>query len=366
MYTLKTKYRDIEEFVQQVDVSSYSRTRNYLDGAVTHLSAYITHGVVDQVFVLESLRKRFDWKVIKPFIFQMAWREYFYNVWASLGDDIFTDIKNVQEGVSSYGINESMVTARTGLLALDEQLKNLVETGYMHNHARMWVAGFVCNFANFYWLENAKWMYYHLLDGDLASNMLSWQWVAGTFSSKKYLFNQNNLNKYSKIHQTDTFVDKPYPNLFDEKMPDHIFKSSDSELHTEYPESTNLEGEELSDNILLYHPWMLDPTWMQNSESSRVLLIEPKVFDRFPVSAMRMEFILELAKNIPDLYVVVMNFDDFKSKFAGHSLTTQEHPIVKDWTCDHLPRRKLFPTLTGYDSSFFKFWKKAEKLIKMK
>ena len=77
MYTLKTKYRDIEEFVQQVDVSSYSRTRNYLDGAVTHLSAYITHGVVDRVFVLESLRKRFDWKVIKPFIFQMAWREYF-------------------------------------------------------------------------------------------------------------------------------------------------------------------------------------------------------------------------------------------------------------------------------------------------
>ena len=54
-----------------------------------------------------------------------------------------------------------------------------------------------------------------------------------------------------------------------------------------------------------------------NSESSRVLLIEPRVFDRFPVSTMRMEFILELAKNIPDLHVVVMNFDDFKSNLLG-------------------------------------------------
>ena len=74
---------------------------------------------------------------------------------------------------------------RTGLLAVDEQLEWLKQTGYMHTHARMWVAGFVCNFVTLYWLENAKRMYYHFLDGDLASNMLSWQWVAGDCSTAR-------------------------------------------------------------------------------------------------------------------------------------------------------------------------------------
>mgnify|MGYP006195700273 CR=1 FL=1 len=60
----------------------------------------------------------------------------------------------------------------------------------------MYLAAMVCNNAKSHWLTPARWMYYHLLDGDLASNALSWQWVAGTFSHKKYIANQQNINKY--------------------------------------------------------------------------------------------------------------------------------------------------------------------------
>ena len=365
MYKLSTKYSDIEKFLESVKIDNYSRNRNFLDGDVTHLSAYITHGVLDQVMVLESLKERFSDSVIKPFLFQMAWREYFHNIWFELGDDIFSDIKSVQKDVEHYGLNLSMVNARTGLLAIDEQVRQLLETGYMHNHARMWLASYVCNFGKFYWLENSKWLYYHLLDGDLAANMLSWQWVAGTFSSKKYLFNQNNLNKYSKISQSGTFLDCEYENLFDQAFPEYIKQEQEFDLQTEYPASVDLDSIDLSSNVLLYHPWMLDPLWMSNSSDSRILLIEPRVFDRFPVSPMRMKFICELAKNISGLQVCVMNFSDLRAKYPNVKFTSQIHPLVVDWDADLLPKRKLFPALSGYDSSFFKFWKKAEKLIKI-
>jgi deoxyribodipyrimidine photo-lyase len=363
MYTLETKHEKILDFLDKVDISRYGKSRNYLDGQVSHLSAYITHGALCQVRVLEFLKTKFKPYQIKAFAFQMAWREYFHNVWSELGDDIFSDIKNTQQDVKSYNLSECMVKARTGLLAIDEQLKLLTETGYMHNHARMWTAGFVCNFANFYWLENSKWMYYHLLDGDLASNMLSWQWVSGCFSSKKYLFNQDNLNKYSKVQQSGTFIDKPYANLLSDSTPDFVFEESNVELSTDYPDSEDIDIDSLGSQALLYHPWMLDPDWMPNSSASRILLIEPRVFDRFPISPMRMKFILELAKNINGLKILVMNFDDLKSKCKSTEFISQSHPLISDWDCDKLPKGKMFPSITGYDSSFFKFWKKAEKSL---
>lgn len=366
MYTLETNHEKILEFLESVDISRYGKTRNYLDGQVTHLSAYITHGALSPVHVMEVLKRKFKPYQLKAFMFQMAWREYFHNVWMELNDDIFRDIKSPQENVKSYGLSKAMVDARSGLLAVDEQLRSLIETGYMHNHARMWTAGFVCNFAQFYWLENAKWLYYHLLDGDLASNMLSWQWVAGCFSSKKYLFNQNNLNKYSKVKQFDTFLDKEYVDLFSTDMPEYIFEESKLELTTEYPNSDKIDFSSLPAQVLVYHPWMLDREWMQNSDSPRILLIEPSVFDKFPISPMRMRFILDLSKNISGIKVLVMNFSELKSKAPNTEFVTQMYPLVKDWDCDKLPKGKLFPDISGYDSSFFKFWKKAEKMLNIK
>ena len=54
------------------------------------------------------------------------------------------------------------------------------------------------SFRGISWILGARWMYYYLLDGDIASNFLSWQWVAGTLNGKPYLFNKNNIEKYSK------------------------------------------------------------------------------------------------------------------------------------------------------------------------
>lgn len=67
----------------------------------------------------------------------------------------------------------------------------------MHNHLRMYIAGTITNVSHAHWRVPSLWLYSHLLDGDITSNTCSWQWNAGTFSSKKYLANQENINTYT-------------------------------------------------------------------------------------------------------------------------------------------------------------------------
>ncbi|MEB3158104.1 MAG: FAD-binding domain-containing protein, partial [Synechococcus sp.] len=64
-------------------------------------------------------------------------------------------------------------------------------------HARMWMAAYVVHWRRVHWKAGAEWFLEHLLDGDPASNHLSWQWVASSFSHKPYFFNRDNLERYS-------------------------------------------------------------------------------------------------------------------------------------------------------------------------
>ena len=117
-------------------------------------------------------------------------------VWINKKDQIFSDLKNDQLGIENYKIPKAIVNAQTNISAVDDAIKILYSSGYMHNHMRMYVASICCNIAKCHWSTPSKWLYSHLFDGDLASNSLSWQWVAGTFSNKKYYANQSNINKY--------------------------------------------------------------------------------------------------------------------------------------------------------------------------
>jgi len=68
----------------------------------------------------------------------------------------------------------------------------------------LYLAGYVVHFRRVKWQAGARWFLHHLLDGDLASNNLSWQWVASTFSHKPYIFNLENVQKYfGNIVNTD-------------------------------------------------------------------------------------------------------------------------------------------------------------------
>jgi deoxyribodipyrimidine photo-lyase len=61
----------------------------------------------------------------------------------------------------------------------------------------MWLASYVVHWRRVRWQAGARWFLQHLLDGDPASNNLSWQWVVSCFSTKPYLFNRDNLERFS-------------------------------------------------------------------------------------------------------------------------------------------------------------------------
>lgn len=79
---------------------------------------------------------------------------------------------------------------------MDAFIHELTSSGYIHNHARMYLASYIVHFRRVKWQAGAKWFLQHLLDGNVASNNLSWQWVASTFSQKPYIFNLENVDKY--------------------------------------------------------------------------------------------------------------------------------------------------------------------------
>ena len=98
---------------------------------------------------------------------------------------------------------------------IDQAVRALYASGYLHNHARMWLASYVVHLRKVHWRAGADWMLGHLLDGDLASNHLSWQWVAGTGSSKPYLFNAENVARYAPAawHCSGSLIDCGYEAL---------------------------------------------------------------------------------------------------------------------------------------------------------
>ena len=105
----------------------------------------------------------------------------------------------------------------------DQFIAVLLQTGYLHNHARMYVAAYVVHWCRVSWQAGARWFLHHLLDGDPASNNLSWQWVASTFGNKPYIFNLDNLRKYADGGTNTTARDNAVLDASYEELADRLF-----------------------------------------------------------------------------------------------------------------------------------------------
>jgi len=134
-------------------------------------------------------------------IHELGWRDYWQRLWSQLGDGIWLEREPLKTGHApeSYApeLPADLAAASTGLACIDGFATELMETGWLHNHARMWLAAYVVHWRRVRWQAGARWFLTHLLDGDPASNNLSWQWVASSFSHKPYIFNRSNLERFS-------------------------------------------------------------------------------------------------------------------------------------------------------------------------
>ena len=208
--------------LERFAVQEYATTRNKIHGNVSHLSFYIRHGVLGLREVAESVRDRFgrSYDAMK-FWQELGWRQFWRLVYARLGNRIYEDLEppkvNLGESLPEE-LPEEIQKGKTGLVCMDEIVRELIETGYMHNHARMWFASFVIHFRKLGWRAGERFFYRHLLDGDPASNALSWQWVASTFSHRPYLFNKGNVQenggkKWCERCPAKCPFDESYPEL---------------------------------------------------------------------------------------------------------------------------------------------------------
>ncbi|MCL5127782.1 FAD-binding domain-containing protein [Algibacter sp. L4_22] len=357
-----TEFEAIIERIATMDPVGYSKSRNYLDGAVSYLSPYISRGVISTKFVYQELLKRgFNPNTILKFIQELAWRDYWQQVWIAKGDVINNDLKHTQTPVITNGISKSLADGTTDIAAIDIGVKQLNSTGYIHNHLRMYIASISCNIAQNHWLHPAKWMYYHLLDADWASNALSWQWVAGANSNKKYYANQENINNFCYTEQTDTFLDVSYNDFENLSIPEVLTFSERLDLKTPLPESkTIIINEELP--TLIYNFYNLDPVWKNNKPANRILLLEPSHFEAYPVSQKSIDFIIGLSKNIENIQIFVGEFNELTLLYRLENIYYKEHPLNIHYQGVEEQRDWMFD-VKGYYPSFFAFWKKCKKEI---
>lgn len=357
---MTTAYPEILELLEQIDAIAYGRTRNFIDGAVTRLSPYISRGVISLPMVKAAVLKKFSRNQSEKLLQELAWREYWQRVWEAKGDAIFTDLKMAQTGVVNQQVPAAIVHAATGITAIDNSIRELYATGYMHNHCRMYVAAITCNKARVHWWQPARWLYYHLLDGDLASNSLSWQWVAGTFSSKKYYCNQENINKYCHTNQQNTFLDKGYDVLPTMQIPEALSATIECNLTTSLP-ATPTPVLNPQWPTLVYNAYNLDPLWHRDEQVNRVLLLEPSHYQQYPVIEKVMQFIIALSGNIPGIQVYRGAFTDLQQLAGNSTVIFKRHPAFSHYQGIAESPDYMFPQVSGYFGSFFAYWKKCER-----
>lgn len=296
------------ERVAAIDARAYARTRNALDGRVTGLGPYLTHGLVSVPDVLAALDARRVSRQEK-IVFELAWREYWHHVWRHAGDGIFKAMHSGPAGTPGLDtMPADILEARTGVPVIDASVRALYDTGYVHNHARMWVASYVVHVRKVDWRTGAHWFYTHLLDGDLASNTLSWQWVAGTFSSKPYLFNDNNVAKYApSLSKRGTVIDATYDALdaiarsaqrfgAEPDAPAEGIAEPAASSRADLPETPRLDAAKRT--VHLVHPWSLG----ERPKASLVIgVLHTPFHETHPWSKRRWDFVMTRMREVCDV-----------------------------------------------------------------
>jgi len=257
---MNTDLTFIYEKIEAIDPISYAKNRNFIDGSVSQLSPYISRGVISTKQILNALLNRgFNPIKIEKFIQELAWRDYWQHIWIDKHNLIDSDLKRKQEKVENFQIPRAIVEGNSSIEAIDNAVDDFYKTGYIHNHVRMYIAAICCNNAKSHWKHPAQWMYYHLLDGDWASNSLSWQWVCGANSSKLYFANQENINKYCYTKQKNTFLDVDYGQFYSMEIPEVLRETTTLELKTPLPKTDNNIRVDTDISTLIYNYYNLDP-----------------------------------------------------------------------------------------------------------
>ncbi len=190
---------------------AYAARRNYDLGPGNHahvsmLSPYLRCRLLTEEEVLQSVLGQHSYAAAEKFVQEVCWRTYWKGwlelrpgIWDAYGHELTRAWNDVQTQAGLRARWQDACHGSTGIDCFDAWAQELVSTGYLHNHARMWFASIWIFTLELPWTLGADFFMRHLLDGDPASNTLSWRWVAGLQTQgKTYLASASNIAKYTE------------------------------------------------------------------------------------------------------------------------------------------------------------------------
>ena len=199
----------LEAFVPRT-ARTYTSQRNYDFGPdkrsnVSCLSPWIRHRLISEEDVLRAVLPRHNPSSAEKFIQEVFWRGYFKgwleqrpSVWTAYRAGLDVALEDAERDNGLRADLNAAMAGETGIAPFDAWARELVETGYLHNHARMWFASIWIFTLRLPWEVGADFFFRHLLDGDPASNTCSWRWVAGLHTKgKTYAARAANIHKYT-------------------------------------------------------------------------------------------------------------------------------------------------------------------------
>jgi len=320
-------------------LSKYSAHRNFDNGPeqrenVSELSKYVSHRILDEVEVLKTSYKKFSYPIIEKFIQEVLWRTY-WKGWLEMRPQLWqkykADLNKLKDEVNKEEY-QNAIMAQTKIEPFNDWVKELKEHGYLHNHARMWFASIWIFTLNLPWQLGADFFLKHLLDGDPASNTLSWRWVAGLQTrGKNYLATSWNINKFSK---------KKYNNL---KLNENAAPILESENLTIQP--LHFDKVDFSNSLLVIHN--LDSVFLQKYKNK---------FQFNHCALMDFNTVLEnnFSKKVLD-FKSAINIEiltELKNNFGSNLIIKNKDDLLKIITNRNI-KNVIMPYLTcGYENDY--------------
>ena len=222
------------DFFLENKIKNYEKLRNFdygpkNEGSVSKLSPYISHRILLEYELIEEIKDKFQSIKTNKFIEEIYWRIY-WKGWMENRPGVWSDFISEEIPEYDYETYENAVNGNSKLDFFNSWVHELKTYNYLHNHTRMWFASTWIFNLGLPWQLGATFFFKYLFDGDAASNLLSWRWVAGLQTKgKQYLFSPANLKKFSnnrfnveKINNRQIFFEESNQISFE----DEIYKSN--------------------------------------------------------------------------------------------------------------------------------------------
>ena len=238
----------LDAFLDVID--DYNDGRNFPALAATsNLSAYLHTGDISPRQIWHKTLKAHGWtKASEAFLKEIVWREFAYHVFYYLPELPTQPMYEKFADFPWQDNNEALKAwqqGRTGYPMVDAGMRELWQTGHMHNRVRMITASFLVKHLLLPWQQGEAWFWDTLVDADLAVNAFSWQWVAGCGADAAPYFRIfNPITQGSKFDPDGEYIRAYVPeiaalpdkHLFTPwEAPDNVLHDADVRLGETYP-----------------------------------------------------------------------------------------------------------------------------------